>query len=137
MTETVALAALLLRLVGGMIFVVQGWRKVIEPPDAPHGRGNLETLIGQRSFPRPDILALAVGWTELLGGTALIVGALTRMVALPLAAVLLVAIFGYKWDKGFLGGWDWPFSVLGIVLAIALIGPGPVSLDAWLRLPAS
>jgi putative oxidoreductase len=92
-------------------------------------------LIARRSLPRPDLLALAVGWTELLGGAALLVGLLTRAVTLPLAIVLLVAIAGYKWEQGFLGGWDWPFSVLGIVLAIALIGAGPVSLDALLQVP--
>lgn len=137
MTDAVAVGALLLRLVAGTIFLVQGWRKVLEPADAPHGRGDLEALIRRRSLPWPDLLALAVGWTELLGGAALVAGVLTRVVTVPLAAVLLVAIFGYKWQQGFLGGWDWPFSVLGIVLAIALIGPGPVSLDGLFQLPLS
>lgn len=137
MTDTVAAAALVLRLVGGTIFVVQGWRKVFEPVDAPHGRANLEALIARRSLPRPDLLALAVGLTELLGGAALLAGFMTRLATVPLAVVLLVAIAGYKWQQGFLGGWDWPFSVLGIVVAIALLGAGPLSLDAMLGLPAA
>jgi uncharacterized membrane protein YphA (DoxX/SURF4 family) len=105
------------------------------PPDAPHGRENLERLIARRRLPRPDLLAQLVGVTELVGGAALLLGLLTRVATLPLAIVLVVAIGGYKWEQGFLGGWDWPFSVLGIVLAIALLGAGPVSVDALLGIP--
>ena len=128
-------AALVLRLVAGTIFVVQGWRKVVSAPDAPHGRKNLERLIARRNLPQPARLALLVGLTELVGGAALLVGLLTRLVTVPLAVVLVVAIVGYKWEQGFLGGWDWPFSVLGIVIALALLGAGPLSLDALLGIP--
>jgi putative oxidoreductase len=125
----IAVATLGLRLVAGAIFVAQGWRKLFAAPDAPHGRANLERLIARRALPRPALWAVLVAWTELIGGVLLLVGLLTRLAALPLAVVLLVAIFGYKWESGFLGGWDWPLSVLGIVLAIALLGAGPLSLD--------
>ena len=130
----IAAAALVLRLVAGGIFVAQGWRKVVAPPDAPHGRANLEAMIARRSLPRPALLATAVGWTELICGAALLVGLLTRVAALPLAVVLMVAIAGYKWQQGFFGGWDWPLSVLAMVLAIALLGAGQISLDAALGL---
>jgi uncharacterized membrane protein YphA (DoxX/SURF4 family) len=131
----VALATLGLRLVAAAIFIAQGWRKLFAAPDAPHGRANLERLIAKRRLPRPELWATLVAWTELIGGTLLLVGLLTRLAALPLVIVLLVAIFGYKWEAGFLGGWDWPFSVLGIVVAIALLGAGAVSLDAVLGIP--
>jgi putative oxidoreductase len=128
-------AALVLRVVAGAIFVAQGVRKVLAPRDAPHGRGNLESLIAQQPFPRPDLLASLVGITELVGGVLLLVGFLTRLATVPLAVVLLVAIFGSKWRQGFLGGWDWPFSVLGLLAAIALLGAGPISIDAVLGVP--
>jgi len=81
------------------------------------------------------LLAWVVGLTELVGGAALLVGLFTRVATLPLSIILVAAIVGYKWEQGFLGGWDWPFSVLGIVLAITLLGAGPISLDAVLRIP--
>jgi putative oxidoreductase len=128
-------AELVLRLVAGAIFFAQGWRKVVSAADAPHGRMNLERLIARRDLPRPDVLARVVGLTELIGGAALLVGLLTRVATLPLMVILVVAIVGYKREQGFHGGWDWPFSVLGIVVAIALLGGGPLSLDAFLGIP--
>jgi putative oxidoreductase len=130
-----AIALLVLRLVAAGIFVAQGSRKLFAPAEAPHGRANLERLIAQRDLPRPDRLAWLVAVTELLGGFALVLGILTRLATVPLAVVLVVAIFGYKWRAGFIGGWDWPLSVLAIVVAIGLAGAGPISLDALLRIP--
>ena len=115
-----AVALLVLRLVAAGIFVAQGSRKLFAPAEAPHGRANLERLIAQRDLPRPDRLAWLVAVTELLGGFAL---------------MFVVAILGYKWRAGFIGGWDWPLSVLAIVVAIGLAGPGPISLDALLGIP--
>jgi putative oxidoreductase len=130
----IAAAALVLRLVAGTIFIAQGWRKIVDAADAPHGRANLERMIAGRGLPRPALLALLVGATELIGGGLLLTGLLVRLAAIPLAVILLVAIFGFKWKQGFHGGWDWPFSVLGIVVAIAILGAGAVSLDALVGL---
>ena len=52
-----------------------------------------------------------------------------------LAAILVVAIAGFKWRAGFLGGWDWPFSVLAILSAIFILGAGAWSVDALVHLP--
>lgn len=128
------LALLVIRVVAGTIFLAQGWRKVVEPADAPHGRANLASLVAERSVPRPELVALLVGLVELLGGIALLAGVLTRLAVVPLALVLVVAIFGYKWRQGFLGGWDWPWSVLGLVVTTWLLGAGGISVDAMLGL---
>lgn len=132
---TVATAALLLRLAAGAIFVSQGVRKLIAPPNAPHGRGALTDMIQRHGWPSPARLAIVVAGTELVCGAMVAMGLLTRLTAIPLAAILVVAIFGFKRDAGFLGGWDWPFSVLAIVLAILVLGAGAWSLDALLGLP--
>jgi putative oxidoreductase len=132
---TLALAALVLRVSAGLIFVAQGVRKVFAPDDAPHGRGALADMIGREGLPQPDRLALIVAGTELIGGAALLTGFLTRIATIPLLVILIVAILGFKRKAGFLGGWDWPFSVAAIDLAILVLGPGPWSLDALLNLP--
>jgi putative oxidoreductase len=124
-----------LRSVAAAIFVAQGARKLFAAPEAAHGRANLERLIAQRDLPRPDRLAWLVAITELLCGFALGLGILTRLAAVPLAVVLLVAILGYKWRAGFIGGWDWPLSVLAIVVAIGIVGAGAISLDGLLGIP--
>jgi uncharacterized membrane protein YphA (DoxX/SURF4 family) len=127
-------AALLVRLVVGAIFVAQGYVKLFRPPDAPHGRANLEAMIGGRGIPRPRELAVLVAAFELACGAAVAVGFLTRFALVPLAGILAVAIIGFKFRSGFVGGWDWPLSVLTLLAVIALLGAGVWSVDAALHL---
>jgi putative oxidoreductase len=128
-------ATLALRLTAGAIFVAQGYRKLFVDPAASHGRANLEAMIRNRGLPMPERLALLVSAAELVGGIALLLGAFTRLATLPLAGILLVAIAGFKFRAGFLGGWDWPLSVLTLLIAIALLGPGAISVDGALARP--
>jgi putative oxidoreductase len=130
-----AIAATILRFVAAAIFGAQGWRKIVEDAGAPHGRRALEMMLARRSLPAPGALAVAVGLIELAGGAALLVGLAVRLVVLPLAAILAAAIVGFKREDGFLGGWDWPLSVLALVIALLVLGAGPWSLDGLLNLP--
>lgn len=132
MPDALDLATLALRLTAGAIFLVQGYVKLARPPDVPHGRSNLEGLMRVRGVPSPHEFAFVVAAFELVGGAALIAGLLTRIATIPLGFILLVAIVGFKFRAGFLGGWDWPLSVLTILIAIALLGPGTYSIDAIL-----
>lgn len=126
----VDLAALVLRVVVGAIFVTQGSRKLFAADDAPHGRGGLRRTIEASRIPRAGALAIAVSVLELTCGAFVLLGLATRLALLPLAGILTVAIVRFKWNAGFIGGWDWPLSVLAASVAIALLGPGPLSLDA-------
>src|SRR4051812_3354218 len=119
-------ATLALRMTAGAIFVAQGYRKLFAEPAASHGRANLESMIRQRGFPMPERFALLVSAFELVGGAALLLGFFTRLATVPLAAILIVAIVAFKFRAGFLGGWDWPLSVLTLLIAIALLGPGAI-----------
>jgi putative oxidoreductase len=135
MTPTIDGAALLARVVVGAIFVAQGYIKLMRPPDAPHGRANLEAMIRGRGIAAPRELALLVAALELICGAAVAVGFLTRLVIVPLALILIVAIAGFKFRAGFVGGWDWPLSVVALLGVIFLLGAGAWSADAALRLP--
>ncbi|HKC17991.1 MAG TPA: DoxX family protein [Candidatus Dormibacteraeota bacterium] len=128
------MAGLILRLVAAAIFIVQGYRKTFAPADAKGSGAALEKLIASGGLPRAHLLARAVALTELVGGVLLLLGLFARVAALALALTMVVAIVRFKWREGFVGGWDWPFSVLGITLAIAIIGTGALGLDHFIGL---
>jgi putative oxidoreductase len=126
------LASLVLRLVVGAIFVAQGHRKLFGDPEAHHGRANLTRMLEQRRIMRAPQVALLISVTELLFGSLLVVGLMTRLAVIPLVALLLGAILLFKIREGFIGGWDWPLSVLASSTVILLLGAGGLSLDALL-----
>lgn len=127
------IAALVLRLVVGVIFVAQGYRKLFGAADRPPGRTNLTHMIAERGIGRPKEWALLVSVTELLFGSLVLIGLMTRLAVIPLIALLIAAIVLFKIREGFIGGWDWPLSVLGSLTAILLLGGGEFSLDTILR----
>jgi uncharacterized membrane protein YphA (DoxX/SURF4 family) len=131
---TIDVAALIVRLVVGAIFIAQGYVKLLRPPDAPHGRANLEAMIRGRGIARPREVAILVSALELSCGLAVVAGFLTRLAIIPLVAILIVAIAGFKYRTGFVGGWDWPLSVLTLLAIVALLGAGAWSVDAVLHL---
>lgn len=130
MTEE--LARVVLRLVLGGIFLAQGYRKVVQADDLPHGMDAIAGLIASKGLPRPRVLAALTAWVELLGGGLVVVGLLTRIALLPLVVIVGIAAVGFKRQQGFFGGWDWPLSVFGGSLALLLLGPGRYSLDTLL-----
>lgn len=128
------IADLILRVVVGSIFIVQGYHKLFGPPDVKGGGAALREMIRANGLPAPQVLARVVSVIEFGGGIVLLVGLATRFVAIPLALTLVVAIVRFKWKEGFQFGWDWPFSVLGSTLAISLLGAGTISVDHFLGL---
>jgi putative oxidoreductase len=80
----------------------------------------------------PPEMQLPIALAELIGGTLLIVGVLTRITGAVFAGILLGAIFHIRWENGFLvsqGGWEWDLVMLAAVLAIIVAGPGRVSIS--------
>jgi putative oxidoreductase len=127
------LAVLVLRCVAGAIFVAQGYRKLFGAPDAHHGRSNLVSMISGRGLPRAGQLAVLTSVVELVFGSLVLVGWLTWLAVIPLMLLLLGAIVLFKVREGFIGGWDWPLSVMAALVAILLLGAGEYSVDHLLQ----
>ena len=120
------LAPLLIRVTVASIFIPTGWAKLNTLPQVTEYFAGL-------GIPLPGLNAAVVASTEFAGGILLLMGLGSRLVALPLAVTMVVAIITAKRDE--IAGWrsvlgfeEWSYLVMFLVIALA--GPGPLSLDA-------
>ena len=120
-----AVGLLLFRLVMGSAFVLHGWGKVKTPFGWMPG-GNV-----------PGYLQAAAAFSEFGGGIALILGLLTPVATVLLAATMCGAL-QYHLGQGdpFVGAGGPSYELAAVYLAAALMllltGPGRLSLDAAL-----
>jgi putative oxidoreductase len=144
------LGLLLLRLTVGVILVAHGYPKLFGGPGKrPHpllertmgpnypgaversGPGFVKGL-EKMGIPYPELAGTASGLAEFGGGLALAAGVLTRPVALATTFNMGVAVYKAHWKNGFYGqgGFEFPLLLGTTTLALGLIGPGAISLDA-------
>jgi putative oxidoreductase len=139
---TFDIAALLLRVAAGLIFLPHGWSKI----SSAGGAGEFAADIAA-NYGIPVFFGHAAAWAELVGAALLIVGLLTRLDALLLAGTMFVAAFIvqlpdalYEVPAGSiklfvaLRGIELPLSLLAVCTALVLIGGGRLSLDHLLRI---
>ena len=83
--------------------------------------------------PLPDVTSFLVTWLECLGGIALLVGFLTRLVALGLAIDMLGAMTFVHAKNGFFlpTGAEFVFVLCAASIGLMLAGPGSVAVDAF------
>ncbi len=77
-------------------------------------------------------LAYYIGSLEFFGGILLVVGLLTRVVAIQVVGFMATAAFYVHWDRGFnwiQGGFEYPLMWGIVALAIVFRGGGWLSLD--------
>lgn len=124
-----SLAPVVLRVVVGIIMAAHGWQKLSGGP-AGFGEGMLGDNLG---LPAPVLLGWVVTLVELVGGILLVLGALTRIAALPLIGVLLGAVLLVKLEVGLIAeegaGAELDLALLAGLVAIVLLGPGRPSVD--------
>src|SRR5678815_3156911 len=136
-------ALLPLRLVVGYGFLAHGMAKWNRGPD------KFAKLLAVVGTPAPTIAARVVIGVEWLGGLAIVLGALVLLATIPLVASMVVAMFTIHVKYGFsavntigltatgpvLGppGYEINLLYIGALLALALTGPGALSVDGWLR----
>jgi putative oxidoreductase len=121
------LAPALIRLTLGVVFIQSGWGKL-------HTLDKITEYFESLNIPMPGLNARVAAGTEFFGGILLLVGLGTRLVSLPMAFVMVVALLTAKREEitslpSLLGvGVEWDYLVMFLVIVI--IGPGVLSLDA-------
>ena len=120
---------LILRVVAGIVMFAHGYQKVFT-----FGITGVTGSFTQMGVPMAGISAPLVAFVELLGGLALILGILTRLVAIPIAIDMLGAIFLVHLKNGFFApaGFEFPLTLMSVAVALALLGPGAISVDGAL-----
>jgi putative oxidoreductase len=117
-------AALIARLVLGVIMVVHGAQKVF-PRGALYQFAQMVARLGL-----PYWLGYVAAFTELFGGAFLILGLLVHLAALGVAIDMAVAILKVHLHHGLVGPQGYEFPLAIFALAIVLIGTGPGHLAA-------
>ena len=88
-------AALPLRLIVGYGFMEHGYAKLI------HGPERFAGILHALAVPAPELMAWATIMVELLGGLAVLLGAFIPLASVPMACVLLTAMFTAHLQYGF------------------------------------
>ena len=132
---------LALRLIVGYGFIVHGYAKLARGPET------FAVVLHTLGAPLPLLLAWLTVFVELLGGIAVLIGAFVPIVSVPMAVVLLTALFTIHLPYGFFSvklvevtdhgtrfgpvGYEIILLYLASLAALALGGAGPMSIDQW------
>src|SRR6202041_2840027 len=132
-----------LRLIVGYGFMQHGFAKLSRGPDG------FAVILHAIGAPAPHFMAWLTILVEVFGGLAVLLGALVPLASLPMAAVLLVAIFTVHLPYGFssiklisvtsghaqLGppGYECDLLYLACLAALVLGGSGPIAIGSHLK----
>jgi putative oxidoreductase len=122
----------LIRIMVGLVFVLHGSQKLF----VYHYAG-VVGMFHQIGIPAPEISAGLAIIAELLGGLLLLTGLYTRLAAIPIAFVMLVAISQVHLHAGFFaqsGGFEYPLTLLVANIAFVIGGGGAFALDNLRRM---
>ena len=136
-------APLPIRLIVGYGFIAHGFAKLTRGPDT------FAVILHTLGVPLPGIAAWATTAVEILGGAAVFTGLLIPIASIPMAVVLLAALFTVHLPYGFFSvklaqvtesgtkfgpvGYEILLLYLGGLATLSLSGPGRLSLDRWLE----
>jgi putative oxidoreductase len=134
--------AIPLRLIVGYGFMEHGYAKLARGPES------FVSILHAIGVPEPSLLAGLTILVELIGGFAVLVGAFIPLASIPMAAVLLVAIFTVHLPYGFSSiklesvtaagahfgqpGYETDLLYLAALCALVLGGSGPLTIDRLL-----
>lgn len=136
-----AWAAMPLRLIIGYGFMVHGYAKLSRGPEA------FAHVLDVLGVPAPLFFSWLTTLTELVGGFLILIGAFVAIASVPLAVVLLTALFTVHLPYGFFSvklaevtekgvkfgpvGYEHLLLYLAGLMNLAMSGAGRLSIDGW------
>lgn len=136
-------APLPIRLIVGYGFMAHGFAKLTRGPDT------FAVVLHTLGVPMPEVAAWVTTAVEILGGASVFVGLLIPIASIPLAVVLLTALFTVHLPYGFFSvklaqvtesgtkfgpvGYEILLLYLGGLATLAFGGAGRLSLDRWIE----
>lgn len=137
-------ALLPLRVMVGFGFAAHGYAKLSRGPECFAG------ILASLAVPQAHLMTWVTALLEFVGGISLVVGAFVAPLSLPLAVVMLTVVFTVHLQYGFSSvrlkavtpagaefgpvGYEMNLLYIAALLALALAGPGTLSVDHWLRM---
>ena len=131
-----------LRLIVGYGFMEHGYAKLT------HGPAHFAEILHALAVPAPELMAWVTIIVEILGGLAVLVGVFIPLASLPMAFLLLVAMFTAHFQYGFSSikilavtaagaqfgppGYEVDLLYLACLAALVLAGRGPLSIESFL-----
>jgi putative oxidoreductase len=132
-----------LRLIVGYGFMQHGFAKLSKGPEA------FAIILHAIGVPAPHLIAWLTILVEVFGGLAVLLGAFIPLASLPMAAVLLVAMFTVHLPYGFSSiklmsvtagraqfgppGYECDLLYLACLAALVIGGSGPMAIDGYFR----
>jgi putative oxidoreductase len=130
------------RLIVGYGFFAHGLAKLEKGPE------NFVAIVHALGTPFPYQMAWLTILVELFGGVAILAGALVPLASIPMAAVLLVAMFTVHLPFGFTSiklisvtadgphfgppGYETDLLYLACLATLIMAGSGPFAFDTWI-----
>jgi len=134
-------AAIPLRLIAGYGFLAHGLAEWSKGPEVFAG------ILHAMGVPLPHVMAWVTIATEIVSGIVFLIGAFVPLVSIPAIILLAVAIFTVHLPYGFSSikllsvnngrsqfgppGYECDLLYIACILALALIGPTPWSVDKY------
>jgi putative oxidoreductase len=131
-----------LRIIVGYGFIAHGYAKVMNGPE------RFAAVLQALHVPAAALMAWLTIVFELLGGAAILVGAFVTLASIPLAAILLVAMFTVHLPYGFSSiklravtaagpqfgppGYETDLLYLACLATLVVSGSGPAAFDNFL-----
>ncbi|HEV2439119.1 MAG TPA: DoxX family protein [bacterium] len=125
------LGLLILRVVLGLLMIGHGTQKLFGWFGG-YGLNGSSGFVASRGFVPAKFWTAVGSLSESVGGLLFLLGFLSPLGSIAIAAAMMTAIVGFHWPKFWAteGGYEHPLVMLTAAVAVGISGPGAYSLDA-------